>query len=167
MASEPRSLTVRYSNLTHDRDTSLNSNEYRWVAKHDFSSNSGEAWGLGRGDTEVPDEATGFVYHEIYNCAGNQITDGDMRAAVYTQGGRLVGTFYDIYLGEMDAGENTRTDRRPLEARTYTGEDGSEYRYSADPRELRWEVKLNSGTATFDESNSNNKFIVEGEKVVA
>ncbi|MFB6144675.1 MAG: hypothetical protein ABEJ98_05180, partial [Candidatus Nanohaloarchaea archaeon] len=127
-------------------NTDVVPDEFRTIAT--LKLEDGEAVTFGRGTSENPLQAQGFIYGKFVDSAGNRIS-GNLRITVRTKSGNLVGYVTKKDLDEIDAGASNRSERVPFSIQRVNGSAKI-----ADPYVLHLEMRADSA-ATFDYDGAN------------
>lgn len=137
--------------------------EARTVAKID--PEKGQRFALGKGETENPIQAEGFLYGVFYDNSGStdsdgsQITQGELIAEVTTQSGKEPQELRDNELASVDLAEiDDSSDMREFARKAADGMSKVAY-----PYEIRFKIEMeDSVTATFNPDDTQNDLKVDG-----
>lgn len=152
-----------------DSDTvQLVSDEARTVAKIDLERQT--RVGIGKGSSENPLQAEGFIYGEFYDndgssdSDGNQITNGELIAEVVTKGGNRPEGVKDNELFRFDLSQvDDSSDRQELKRRFIRAGKRAQY-WVGYPYEVRFKIvmKGSSTTEVHNPDDTQNALEVDG-----
>ena len=153
---------------THIEPVSANSvqlvdYEPRTIAKID--PEKGQRFAIGKGYTENPIQAEGFLYGIFHDDSGSddtdgaQITNGQLIAEVTTQSGKQPNMMSNNELASVDLKEiDDSSDMREFARRVASGRDKVAY-----PFEIRFKIRMEDGqTATFNPDDTQNDLKLDG-----
>lgn len=151
-----------------EQDTvQLVSDEARTVAKIDVEQQT--RYALGKGSSENPLQAEGFLYGEFYDDSGSsdsdgaQITNAELIAEVVTKGGNPPQGVGDNELFRMDLSQiDDASDRQEFKRRFIQKGRQAQY-FVGYPYEIRFKIAMKGGdTATFNPDDTQNALEVDG-----
>jgi len=145
--------TFMTSDFVEMSNTDITEDTYRTVAEMDLRRGEGAA--IGRGDTEIPEYAEGFIFADVRS-ANDGDGDGNKDAivgrgkiVVLNANNTVVDTIWSGRLDELRTGEQdkNRRDRKPLQYQT-PGEKAAGEVYGEE-YSIGLQVKPDSGTDKF------------------
>lgn len=165
MGADP--TTFRLSDFTLVEGPTANQAELvegQWNIVYEHVVKKGEAWLFGRGRTENPNEAEGFVYGRFDDATGSQINNGRWRIGVRTLSDAPIealhpATSFDVT--ETDSGRSDRASRREFAIATWR--DG-EPNFIGRDHKITIEVRpgVGSGFSEVDDTDGDTELLAEG-----